>query len=65
MGWIGCAQQERVGLNSRAQYLPLLWPVRQSEAAVEHNEVILYLGLLSKQLVTHTPISSFLFGCAI
>ena len=24
-----------------AQYLPLLWPVRQSGAAVEHNDVIL------------------------
>ena len=26
---------------ARAQYLPLLWPVRQSGAAVEHNDVIL------------------------
>ena len=39
------------------QYLPLLWPVRQSGAAVEHIDVILTLGLLSKQHVSHTPIS--------
>ena len=31
--------------HARAQYLPLLWPVRQSGAAAEHNDVILYLGL--------------------
>ena len=43
-----------VGLNSGAWYLPLLWPVRQSGAAVEHNDVILYLGLLSKQHVNPT-----------
>ena len=29
----------------RTQYLPLLWSVRQSGAALEHNAVILYLGL--------------------
>ena len=30
-----------------AQYLPLLWPVRQLGAAVEHNEVILsFLSLI-------------------
>ena len=29
----------------RARYLPLLWPVRQLGAAVEHNDVILYLSL--------------------
>ena len=47
---------ENEGLNGRmrAQYLPLLWPVRQSGAAVEHNDVILYLGLLSKQHVNPT-----------
>ena len=41
----------------RLRYLPLLWPVRQLGAAVEHNDVILTLGLLSKQHVAHTPIS--------
>ena len=30
-------------------YLPMLWPVRQSGAAVEHNDVIVTLGLLRKQ----------------
>ena len=30
---------------------------RQSGAAVEHNDVIMTLVLLSKQHVTHTPIS--------
>ena len=29
----------------RARYLPLLWPVWQSGAALEPNAVILYLGL--------------------
>ena len=53
----GPSQRERVGLNSRAQYLPLLWPVRQLGAAVKHNDVIVTLGLLSKQHVGHTPIS--------
>ena len=41
----------------RLRYLPLLWPVRQSGASVEHNDVILTLGLLSKQQITHTSIS--------
>ena len=41
----------------RVRYLPLLWPVRQSGAAVEHNDIIVTLGLPSKQHVTHTPIS--------
>ena len=39
------------------EHLPLVWPVRQSGAAVEHNDIILTLGLLSKQHVAHTPIS--------
>ena len=43
----------------RMQYLPLLWPVRQSGAAVEHNYVRVTLGLLSKQHVANTPISHF------
>ena len=44
--------------RSRSRYLPLLWLVRQSGAAVEHNDFILTLGLLlSKQHVAHTPIS--------
>ena len=29
----------------RARYLPLLWPVQQLGAAVEHNDVMLTLGL--------------------
>ena len=36
--------------------LPLLWPVGQSGAAVEHNDGIVTLGLLSKQHVMHTPL---------
>ena len=47
--------------RARAQYLPLLWPVRQSGGAVEHNNVILYLGLHTTGRVTQTPISSCLF----
>ena len=43
--------------RSCLRYLPLLWPVWQSGAAVEHNDVILTLGLLSKQYVAHTPTS--------
>jgi hypothetical protein len=43
--------------RSRSRYLPLLWPVRQSVVAVEHIDVLVTLGLLSKQHVTHTPIS--------
>ena len=35
----------------------MLWPVQQSGAAVKHNDIIVTLGLLSKQHVTHTPIS--------
>ena len=47
------------------RYLPLLWPVRQSVVAVAHNDLKLTLGLLSKQHVTHTPISHVSFGAAI
>ena len=43
--------------RSRLQYLPLVWPVRQSGAAVEHNDVTVTLGLLNKQHIAHTPIS--------
>ena len=43
--------------RARTQYLPLLWQVRQSGAAVEHNNVILTLGLHTTGRVTHTPIS--------
>ena len=39
------------------QYLPLLWRVRLSGAAVEYNDVIVNLSLLSKQDIRHTPIS--------
>jgi hypothetical protein len=45
---------------SHSRYLSLLWPVRQSGAVVEHSDVILTLGLLSKQLVAHYK--SRLFG---
>ena len=48
--------------RSRSRYLPLLWLVRQSGAAVEHNDVKVTLGLLSKQHVTHTPISHVSLG---
>ena len=41
----------------RSRLLYLLWSVWQSGAAVEHNDVILTSNLLSKQHVTHTPIS--------
>ena len=43
--------------RSCLRYLPLFWPVWQSGAAVEYNDIILTLGLLSKQHVAHTPIS--------
>ena len=43
--------------HSRLQYLPLLWQVRQFGAAIEHNDVIMTLGYLRKQLVVNTPIS--------
>ena len=49
---------------SRLRYLPLLWPVCQLGAAVEHNDVILTLGLLSKQSVVHTPVSHVSFSAA-
>ena len=45
------------GTLIRAQYLPLLSPVQQSGAAVEHNDVILTLGLHINGHVVHTPIS--------
>ena len=35
-----------------------VWLMRQSGAAVEHNDVILTLGLISKQHVPETPISN-------
>ena len=35
----------------RARYMPLLWPVPQSGAAVEHNDVILSLGHTDQFLV--------------
>ena len=43
--------------RSRSQYLPLLWPVWQLGADVEHNDVMVTLGLLSKQHVPHNHIS--------
>ena len=48
--------EEQVGLNVGMQYQPLLWPVWQSGAAVEHNNVILTLGLHTNGHITHTPI---------
>ena len=33
--------QQQLGMKLRAQYLPLLWLVRQSGAAVEHDDIIL------------------------
>ena len=51
-------QRERVGLNALICNICLwLWLVRQSVAAVKHNDVILTLGLLGKQHVKHTPIN--------
>ena len=47
--------QERVVLNARMKYLPLLWLVRQLGAAVKHNDVILTLGLHTTGRVGHTP----------
>ena len=38
-------------------YLPLVWLVRQTWAAVEHNDVILTLGLHTTGPAAHTPIS--------
>ena len=43
--------------RAHMQYLPLLWPVWQLGAAVEHNDVILTLGLHTTSCVAHTPIS--------
>ena len=56
LGDLACPKSKRMSRIecSRSQYLPLLWPVQQSWAAVEHNDVILTLGLLSEH---HTPIS--------
>ena len=51
--------------RARARYLSLLWPVRQSGAAVEHNDIILYLGLHTTGRVTHTPISLCLFDAEL
>jgi hypothetical protein len=48
--------------HSRLRYLPLLWPVQQLGAAVELNDVIVTLGLLSKQHIMHTPISHASLG---
>ena len=50
---ITSAQQQQLGLNSR--YLPLIWPVRQLGAPVEHNDVILYLGLQTTGRINPIP----------
>lgn len=55
-GSLCSTQREQVGLNVGMQYQPLLWPVWQSGAAVEHNNVILTLGLHTNGHITHTPI---------
>ena len=49
--------------RSHLGHLPLLWPVRQSGAAVKHNDVTLTLGLLSKQHIAHTPTIHVFFDC--
>ena len=38
----------------RARYMPLLWPVPQSGAAVEHNDVIL-MNLMTSHFFNPTP----------
>ena len=43
--------------RAHMQYLPLLWPVWQLGAAVEHNDVILTLGLHAIGHVAHTHTS--------
>ena len=43
--------------HEHARYLPLLWPVQQLGAAVEHNDVILNLDLHTASWVVHTPIN--------
>ena len=52
LGDLACPKSKRMSRIecSRSQYLPLLWPVQQSWAAVEHNDVILTLGLLTGHL---------------
>ena len=40
-----------------SRHLPLHWLLRQSGAAVEHNDAIVTLSLLGKQYVAHTAIS--------
>ena len=59
---IGSRQQQQLGLNACAPYLPLVWPARQSEAAVEHNDFILNFGLHTTGRVIHTPLSHIFFG---
>ena len=54
---VASEQQQKFVLYSTTvtgflRYLPLVWPVRQSKAAVEHNDVI-----LTSLCVVHTPIS--------
>ena len=41
-------------LNARAVYLSLLWPVWQLGAAVEHDDVILTLGIYIPLAASHT-----------
>ena len=40
--------------RTHARYLPLLWPVQQSGAAIEHNDVIL-TNLKTSYWLNHTP----------
>ena len=54
---------ELVRVHACAQYLPLLWLVRQSGAAVEHNDVIpaaASILVLSVFLPCHCPTNIFL-----
>ena len=59
--YVTSAQQQQLGLNAR--YLPLIWPVRQSGAPLEHNDVILYLGLHTTALAASILFLSVFLPC--
>ena len=54
--------KKSIPFNQVCNKLPLLWPVQQSGAAVKHNDIIVTLGLLSKQQVAYTPVSHVSLG---
>ena len=60
--WLSVDQQQRLGMKPRAQYLSLLWRVRQSGAAVEHNYVILFNELNDVTLLQSYPLAYFFLG---